>query len=66
MDVVPTTEEILEAVRSVQEDAIEFLRSIVSIDSTLEKGEGNVQNAIFEHGARPGFGGVVVVVQLPP
>jgi acetylornithine deacetylase len=52
VDVVPTTEEILEAVRSVQEDAIEFLRSIVSIDSTLEKGEGNVQNAIFEHMVR--------------
>ena len=51
-DVVPTTEEILEAVRSVQEEAIEFLRSIVSIDSTLEKGEGRVQDAIFYHMVR--------------
>jgi acetylornithine deacetylase len=48
-DVVPTTEEILAAVDSVQENAIEFLRSIVSIDSTLYKGEGRVQDAIYDH-----------------
>jgi len=46
---VPTTEEILAAVDSVQDDAIEFLRTIVSIDSTLDKGEGRVQDAIYDH-----------------
>ncbi|KAL3778315.1 hypothetical protein ACHAW5_008868 [Stephanodiscus triporus] len=48
-DVVPTTEEILAAVDSVRGDAIEFLRAIVAIDSTLDRGEGRVQNFIHDH-----------------
>ena len=42
-----STEAILSAVDAVQGDAIDFLKNIVSIDSTLEKGEGRVQNAIY-------------------
>ena len=42
-----STEEILSAVDAVQDEAIDFLKNIVSIDSTLEKGEGRVQNAIY-------------------
>lgn len=44
-----STEEILSAVDAVQEEAIDFLKSIVSIDSTLEKGEGEVQGVIYDH-----------------
>jgi acetylornithine deacetylase len=56
----PTTEQILAAVDAVQDEAIDFLRSIVSIDSTLDKGEGRVQDAVYDHLVRVlGDGGVV-------
>eukprot|EP00804_Cyclotella_cryptica_P020705 CCRYP_003523-RA/>CCRYP_003523-RA protein AED:0.26 eAED:0.26 QI:0/-1/0/1/-1/1/1/0/506 len=44
-----STEEILRAVSTVQDEAIHFLQQIVAIDSTLEKGEGLVQSAIYSH-----------------
>ena len=55
----PTTEQILAAVDAVQDEAIDFLRSIVSIDSTLDNGEGRVQDAVYDHLVRVlGDGGV--------
>ena len=44
-----STEEILSAVDAIQNEAIDFLKTIVSIDSTLEKGEGEVQSTIYDH-----------------
>ena len=44
-----STEDILSAVNAIQEEAIDFLKKIVSIESTLEKGEGTVQNIIYDH-----------------
>ncbi|KAL7486794.1 hypothetical protein ACHAW6_012389 [Cyclotella cf. meneghiniana] len=44
-----STEEILRAVSAVQKEAIEFLQRIVAIDSTLEKGESDVQAVIYSH-----------------
>mmetsp|Transcript_2293 Transcript_2293/g.4961 ORF Transcript_2293/g.4961 Transcript_2293/m.4961 type:complete len:546 (+) Transcript_2293:138-1775(+) len=49
MDEAPTTAEILSAVDAIQTEAISFLKSIVSIDSTLEKGEGLIQSEIHRH-----------------
>ena len=46
---VVSTEDILSAVNAIQEEAIDFLKKIVSIESTLEKGEGTVQNIIYDH-----------------
>ncbi|KAL7471168.1 hypothetical protein ACHAXS_011469 [Conticribra weissflogii] len=48
-DEVPTTAEIIAAVDAIQTEAITFLQSIVSIDSTLERGEGLVQSEIHRH-----------------
>ena len=45
----PSNEEILAAVNANQAEAISFLHQIVSIDSTLEKGEGQVQSTIYSH-----------------
>lgn len=45
----PTNEEILTAVSAIQAEAISFLHEIVSIDSTLQKGEGRVQSTIHSH-----------------
>lgn len=42
----PTNKEILTAVSAIQAEAISFLHKIVSIDSTLDKGEGLVQSTI--------------------
>ena len=46
---LPTNEEILAAVSAIQAEAVSFLEEIVSIDSTLQKGEGRVQSAIYSH-----------------
>jgi acetylornithine deacetylase len=47
--ITPTTNEILDAVSAIQDEAISFLSRIVSVDSTLDKGEGDVQAIIYEH-----------------
>ena len=49
MTLLPTNEQILAAITATQDEAISFLQQIVSIDSTLQKGEGQVQNTIYSH-----------------
>jgi acetylornithine deacetylase len=43
----PSNTDILSAVSAIQAEATSFLHQIVSIDSTLQKGEGEVQSIIF-------------------
>lgn len=45
----PSNEEVLDQISAIQSEAISFLQSIVSIDSTLQKGEGAVQSTIYQH-----------------
>ena len=41
------SDEIVSAVDDIQPEAIDFLKTIVAIDSTLDKGEGEVQHTIL-------------------
>mmetsp|Transcript_28402 Transcript_28402/g.60515 ORF Transcript_28402/g.60515 Transcript_28402/m.60515 type:complete len:87 (+) Transcript_28402:105-365(+) len=44
-----SNQQILSAIDAIQEEAVDFLKTIVAIDSTLEKGEGEVQSVILDH-----------------
>ena len=46
---IPSTKDILASIDDIQAEAINFLQRIVAINSTLEVGEGNVQNVIYDH-----------------
>lgn len=46
---IPSINDILRSIDDVQNEAIDFLQRIVAINSTLEVGEGNVQNVIYDH-----------------
>ena len=48
-DPLPTNEEVLAAVSAIQAEAISFLQEIVSIDSTLQKGEGEGESFLLSN-----------------
>lgn len=48
-DGIPSINDILGSVDDIQNEAIDFLQRIIAINSTLEVGEGNVQNVIYDH-----------------
>jgi acetylornithine deacetylase len=43
-----SSDDILSAVDAIQSEATDFLKTIVAINSTLDKGEGEVQTTIFK------------------
>ena len=46
---IPSIKDILDSIDAIQNEAINFLQRIIAINSTLEVGEGNVQNVIYDH-----------------